>query len=34
MGHRVPNASQMAETLHIVCPHCETINRIPGTRLD
>jgi thioredoxin 2 len=24
----------MSESLHIVCPHCETINRIPGTRLD
>jgi len=24
----------MAETLHVVCPHCEKINRIPATRLD
>jgi len=23
----------MAETLHIVCPHCEQVNRIPATRL-
>ena len=23
----------MPETLHIVCPHCQTINRIPATRL-
>jgi thioredoxin 2 len=23
----------VAETLHIVCPHCQTINRIPPTRL-
>ena len=23
----------MAETLHIVCPHCESINRIPAARL-
>jgi thioredoxin 2 len=23
----------MSETFHIVCPHCETINRIPTTRL-
>ena len=23
----------MADTLHIVCPHCEAINRIPETRL-
>jgi thioredoxin 2 len=23
----------MAETLHIVCPHCEKINRVPATRL-
>jgi thioredoxin 2 len=23
----------MAATLHIVCPHCEQINRIPATRL-
>jgi thioredoxin 2 len=25
---------QMGESLHIVCPHCETINRFPATRLD
>jgi len=24
----------MAETLHVVCPHCEKINRIPAARLD
>jgi thioredoxin 2 len=24
----------MADSLHIVCPHCETVNRIPATRLD
>jgi thioredoxin 2 len=24
----------MAETLHVVCPHCETINRIPAARLE
>ncbi len=23
----------MAEALHLVCPHCEKINRIPGARL-
>jgi thioredoxin 2 len=23
----------MSETLHIVCPHCQTVNRIPPTRL-
>jgi thioredoxin 2 len=23
----------MAEALHLVCPHCEKINRIPATRL-
>lgn len=24
----------MAESLHIVCPHCETTNRIPSARLE
>jgi thioredoxin 2 len=24
---------EMAETLHLVCPHCETINRIAAARL-
>jgi thioredoxin 2 len=24
----------MAEALHLVCPHCDAINRIPATRLD
>jgi thioredoxin 2 len=24
----------MADSLHIVCPHCETVNRIPAARLD
>ena len=24
----------MADSLHIVCPHCETVNRIPVARLD
>ena len=24
----------MADTLHIVCPHCEAVNRIPAARLD
>jgi thioredoxin 2 len=24
----------MPDSLHIVCPHCETVNRIPATRLD
>jgi thioredoxin 2 len=24
----------MAATLHLMCPHCETVNRIPGVRLD
>jgi thioredoxin 2 len=24
----------MAESLHIVCPHCETTNRIPPARLE
>ena len=33
MKHGVPTSSQMSESLHIVCPHCETINRIPETRL-
>ncbi|MGB9330771.1 MAG: thioredoxin TrxC [Steroidobacteraceae bacterium] len=23
----------MADSLHIVCPHCETVNRIPAMRL-
>jgi thioredoxin 2 len=23
----------MSESLHIVCPHCDGINRVPGTRL-
>jgi thioredoxin 2 len=23
----------MSEALHIVCPHCRSINRVPGTRL-
>ena len=23
----------MSEPLHIVCPHCQSINRVPGTRL-
>ena len=23
----------MADSSHIVCPHCETINRIPTARL-
>ncbi|KPK36672.1 MAG: thioredoxin [Gammaproteobacteria bacterium SG8_47] len=24
----------MSESLHIVCPHCEAVNRIPAVRLD
>ena len=24
----------MPDSLHIVCPHCETVNRIPAARLD
>jgi thioredoxin 2 len=24
----------MADSLHIVCPHCETVNRIPAALLD
>lgn len=24
----------MADSLHIVCPHCETVNRIPAERLN
>lgn len=24
----------MSQALHIVCPHCEAVNRIPGERLD
>jgi len=24
----------MADTLHIVCPHCEAVNRIPAARSD
>ena len=24
----------MESSLHIVCPHCDTINRVPRTRLD
>ena len=23
----------MSQSIHIVCPHCETVNRIPATRL-
>ncbi|MDK2745316.1 MAG: thioredoxin TrxC [Nitrospira sp. BO4] len=23
----------MSEPLHIVCPHCRSVNRVPGTRL-
>jgi thioredoxin 2 len=26
--------SNMSEVLHIVCPHCDAINRIPTARLD
>src|ERR1700722_6123838 len=26
--------SYMSEVLHIVCPHCDAINRIPTARLD
>ena len=29
----VPMSARMPETLHIVCPHCATINRILATRL-
>jgi len=29
----IPSSSFMAETLHLVCPECETINRIPAMRL-
>jgi thioredoxin 2 len=28
-----PNTASMSEALHVVCPHCEKINRIPATRL-
>jgi len=24
----------MSESLHVVCPHCDTVNRVPQTRLD
>jgi thioredoxin 2 len=24
---------RMSEPLHIVCPHCRSVNRVPGTRL-
>jgi thioredoxin 2 len=24
----------MADTLHVVCPHCDTANRLPASRLD
>jgi thioredoxin 2 len=24
----------MSETLHIVCPHCQSINRVPAAKLD
>lgn len=24
----------MAELVHIVCPHCETVNRVPASRLE
>ena len=24
----------MPDSMHIVCPHCETVNRIPAARLD
>ena len=30
---RVPIPDPMAETLHVVCPHCAAINRIPSLRL-
>jgi thioredoxin 2 len=30
---RAPKTRCMADTLHIVCPHCDVINRIPATRL-
>jgi thioredoxin 2 len=29
----VQTQRDMAETLHLVCPHCETINRIAAARL-
>ena len=28
-----PHTAGMSETLHLVCPHCEKINRIAATRL-
>jgi thioredoxin 2 len=24
----------MSESLHVVCPHCDTVNRVPQARLD
>lgn len=30
----VPIGLGMADSLHIVCPHCETVNRIPAARLE
>jgi thioredoxin 2 len=29
-----PNYRCMSEATHIVCPHCDAINRIPAARLD
>lgn len=30
----IPKKTPVAESVHIVCPHCETVNRIPAARLD
>lgn len=32
-GSRGPHSGRMAEELHLVCPHCATVNRIPSARL-
>ena len=32
-GRRGPHSGRMAESLHLVCPHCATVNRIPAARL-
>src|SRR5262249_28483896 len=28
-----PSETSMSRTLHVVCPHCDTINRVPSERL-
>jgi thioredoxin 2 len=31
--HGIPHTAPVAETLHLVCPHCTALNRIPSARL-